>query len=36
VGQLHHIGNTQASSLSADAVQAHLPANYTKVLESLA
>ena len=36
VGQLHHVGNTKASSLSSDAVQAHLPANYTKVLEVLA
>jgi triacylglycerol lipase len=33
VGQLHHIGDLQASQVSADAGICHLPANYCKLLE---
>lgn len=33
VGQLHHIGDLQASQVSADAGLCHLPQNYCKLLE---
>ncbi|MDM8519968.1 lipase family protein [Anaerolineales bacterium HSG6] len=33
VGKLHHIGNTQASKLSTDAVMSHLPKSYISAIE---
>jgi triacylglycerol lipase len=34
VGELHHLGDLQASQVSAEAGMCHLPANYIKCLEA--
>lgn len=34
VGELHHLGDLQASQVSADAGMCHLPVNYIKCLEA--